>query len=282
MFALDTNLFMFPGPRRLLSGIAHVTGQPIGVLPQVERELIDNQNLAKAEAHRWAGKSKRQGNPVQKTKQAYRSLVHPTVKQWFYQHLLQQPIFERLRIDQEGRERVEEIADSLPTSAFHGASTLADQTLIAEAVYLNVPLLGSRDTNTITHQDVNDWAYTRGYNQPLIRSPSELVLDLCDHQTDLAYQWVMAFNSNRIDLRPPENREAFIKTLKLIGQSGFDEKDQLGFDTLVSRLKGHLDRDEDFDATFQDAIRTLSTIRQKILSSENELHIQVNMTLQNK
>jgi len=95
MFALDTNLFMFPGPRRLLSGIAHVTGQPIGVLPQVERELIDNQNLAKAEAHRWAGKSKRQGNPVQKTKQAYRSLVHPTVKQWFYQHLLQQPIFEQ-------------------------------------------------------------------------------------------------------------------------------------------------------------------------------------------
>jgi len=61
MFALDTNLLMFLGTRRLFMGIAYDTNQQIAILPQVHRELFENFNFAKAEVRRWSRKIQRQG-----------------------------------------------------------------------------------------------------------------------------------------------------------------------------------------------------------------------------
>jgi len=278
-FAVDTNLLMFPATRRLLSGIAYATNETIGILPQVNRELIGNKNLAKAEGYRWKRKLKSEGMVSVKTEAAYGTMVQETVKRWFDEHLTKQSIFEILEIAESCRDEIEQIADSLPSNAFHGASTEGDQMLIAEAVYLNIPLLGSRDTNTMTHSEVNRWARQRGYNRDLIYSPSELVDELSHQQIEDVYQWAIAFNSNRTDLHSVQNEEAFMRTLAHIGRAGFGEKlEKTGFENLVSRLKGQMKTD-DFDVTFERAMDRFGTIREKVIGIEEELVTSVNREL---
>ncbi len=49
-------------------------------------------------------------------------------------------------------EDVESLADVLPDEAFVGLDTQGDRRLIAESIILDIPLLGSKDTNTVIHE----------------------------------------------------------------------------------------------------------------------------------
>ncbi len=279
MFALDTNLLIFQGPRRLLTGIALATNTSIVVLPQVQQELIEHRNIATAEVRRWARKFRQQGisNDERNT---YIQALNPSIRDWFETQVLNNPPFVSHALDQEATFQVESLAEGIPIEAFNGPNTLADRLVIAQAVYFDVELLGSHDTRTIVHDDVNTWAYAKGYNRPLIRSPSELVFDLSENDLHTAYQWMMAFNSNRTDLPSDENNIEFLRTLNTVGRSGFDERNHLGLNTLIAKLKSHLECDESFQATFEEALQIYGGTREKVLSLENGLMKQVNTVLE--
>ncbi len=270
MFALDTNLLMYPGPRRLLSGIALDTDQSVGVLPVVQQEMVDNRKIAIAETRRWKNKIRRASVTSIIDEDLVIEMIQPVVKDWFQNVFLQARPYIPLLIDDRDSHQVDRVAFSIPRSAFHGLRTEADRRMIGEAVYLNVPLFGSHDTTSITHKEINDWAHTKGYNAPLIRSPSELIFDLCENDIHTAYQWVMAFNSNRDDLTHVDNKIAFLNTLNAVGRSGFDEE-HMGLNTLISKLKARLDIDETFQDTFEQAIQKHIKIRRQVMEIEHAL-----------
>jgi len=269
MFALDTNLLMFPGTRRLFMGIAHDTNQQIAILPQVHRELFENFNFAKAEVRRWSKKIQRQGL-VYKQSNAHRSAAQYGIREWLNERFYTDPHVTPLTMSEEDMVAAKDIAEALPNEAFSGVDTHADRQLIGEAIVLNIQLLGSKESSTIIHDELNRWAYHRGYNQKLIYSPSEIVMALCEDDMEIACQWVIAFNMNETDLSERDAAQEFVKTIETVGKMGFNEKlDPVR--TLQSKLKVHLERHTNFYETYTLAMRYHRTSRNKVIENEYAL-----------
>ena len=278
-FALDTNLLMFPSTRRLFTGVAHALNRQIVVLPQVHCELTENRNIAKAEIRRWSRKLKKEGAHYQKS-DAYIAAIQPMVRDWVENEFLKDSHITTRSIDQSDRSIVEDIEDSLPNIAFSGIDTAADRRLIAEAIFLDVELLGSKDSRTVVHSELNDWGFRKGYNRPLIYSPSEVLLELCGQDIETACGWVMAFNMNETDLSTFGIREEFHKLVHLVSGMGFDEVELLPpLHTFAAKLKVHLETCEHLDDAFKQSLHAHGRIRHKILQREYSLTAKVNEQL---
>ena len=108
MFALDTNLLVFPAPRRLLSGVAYATEHSIAVLPQVRRELIENERLAQAEVRRWANKMQAQYHvTIKETDRTYIQAVSSSIREWFEHDFFDHTPFVHVSFDQEAQGHID-------------------------------------------------------------------------------------------------------------------------------------------------------------------------------
>jgi len=173
-------------------------------------------------------------------------------------------------------EDVESLADVLPDEAFVGLDTQGDRRLIAESIILDIPLLGSRDTNTVIHETLNRWGAAKGYNNKLIHLPSETVFELCDRDIQTACEWVIAFTMNDLEIPKHNLESAFLQTLEVVRTMGLDEGRHLGFDTLVAQCKSYLNRCVNFSRDVQAALDHYGDIRTQVRTIEFELTNLVN------
>ncbi len=252
------------------------TQQQLVVLPQVKSEVINNKNLARAETHRLRRHLQSNHNiDIPKNSRSHINMLQPTVSQWFEQEFMAQDAVVSMEAN---RDDVHAIIDILPTEGFAGLSIQSDQQMIAEAVALNIPLLGSKDSNTIIHEDINTWAKQRGYNKNLIYSPSQTIHELCEQDIRTSCKWAIAFTMNNTELPDTALREEFLKTIEAVRSMGFDEQTlkAAGMDTFAARLRSYVNLDTAFSETVHEAIEEYGEIRHTVRSLEFALTEHVN------
>ncbi len=284
VFALDTNLLVYPTARQFLSGVALELGEVIAILPEVYREITDGGHLALAEAHRFNRRMRIRGADLsdEEKNEALKILQAP-VRAWIDSVLLNSPPFISIPSDENVKQGTRTIVDTMPTEAFSGTihrdTPAGDRQIVAEAVYFGIDILGSNNLDTVDHQELNTWAKKRGWNRDLIQTPSQLVLALASDNIATAYQWAMAFGMHKISSRPLQNQQEFSKTLNVLSRAGFQENRLDAFERLVFKLKAHMRNDKSFEPSLKAALEQMKSSRRKVIELEITLNDHVNTAL---
>ncbi len=283
-FALDTNLLRYPTARRLLHGIALETGMRIFVLPEVHREIFDRQGIARSEIGRWQRKERKQkGTFLESTE--VNSAIEAAALSWYSDLINSDNVFALLP-DSQSISGWHRIAESIPEEVFKSGLARdpleGDPLIIAQAVHFNVDLLSSNNLQTIEHDACNRWLLQKGWNHPLIHTPSETISTLANGDVDVAYTWFMAHATNRAHESDDDNRQEFANALGILSRGGFRttdtrrEEDSDAFRTIVYRIARRFESDEHFGARFKKALIEHRCHREVAITIEIQLNERVN------
>ncbi len=293
-FALDTNLLRNPTPRRFLHGIALETERRVVVLPEVRNELVgDHHQLAIAEFERWERRAKRQGINSSSLKRRILDTVRPVTIDWYKDTLLHPAsVFDEALLDDMGKTQVNDIIRGFPPEVFTDDTTVftdsGDPVIVAQAIQLGIELLGSNNLSTISHEKLNAWLARKGMNRPLIYTPSEIVNELADQNTETVYQWVMAHAMNHIYEDESDNKKEFRRALDVLAASGFRRTDKRkresepSFKTIVFEVSNYFKKDHNFTKVLRETLIEKRQVRERALSLEIDLNNQINAAIFNE
>ena len=290
-FAIDTNLFVFPAPRRLLHGIALETGKNIFLLPEVHREIAERKRIRSAEVFRWRRRQRWQkldaGGPVEKMERI-RDAIGKASLDW-YEEELSRPdgVFRRVQTtDREVRD-VARIGEALPKRIFKGwvddHLLAGDPLIVAEAIFHKIDLLSTNNLTSIDHDQLNAWLRSKGgWNHDLIHTPSQTIQEICQDDIQRVYQHFIAHGTIRVSAREHENRTEFVRALNALSRAGFGDGDDGAhesdaFKRVVYRVDAEFRFDRHFAARFQEAIA--SPHREPAIESERRLNSLVNVAV---
>ena len=284
-FAIDTNLFLFPTARRLLHGIALETGMNIYIVPEVDHEILGRENLRRTELRRWTQRQKRLGES-HAAGVDIRSAIGEAASAW-YESLFTCPesVFVRLEMSDSEEQIAHEVTEAMPKKIFRGfvrnEELRGDPLVIAQALVLNVDLLGTENLNTIDHDALNAWVRERtGRNHDLLHTASETALALCQDDVARAYKYCLTHGTWRISENEDENRSEFIRTLNVLTSAGFGQRRRDKTDTfrnLVYKVEGEFLFDTEFPSNFREALD--SSHRELPMRVERELNTLVNQSV---
>ncbi len=288
-FALDTNLFRNPTPRRFLHGIAVETGETIIVLPEVKKELLkEDGHLASAEYDRY---ERRVAQPLEKERVI--DCLLAAVREWYAHLIMHANHIEEYPSSRPANEAVSKILRSFPPELFKQDVTSYEQDgdpkIVAQAIHFNVELLGSNNLRTISHRKLNMWLQkTKGWNNDLISTPSETINRLAQEDTQTVYRWIMAHAMNRVSNDVRDNRKEYKKALNILQAAGFREEEvQEGeqeknaqpndvFQTIVFEVNNFFQKDRHFQEVLRETLLESKEHIEHVLEFEFALNKTVN------
>lgn len=285
-FAVDTNLLIYPTSRRLLHGIALETGSEIALLPEVVKEVIERRHLADAEMSRWERRraTRLRSLPVLQ-RDAIEEAISRAALEW-WADISNRPPFRILKTDRSGNRHMRDIAGSIPATVFaeprQRDELAGDPMVVAQAIYFDVDLLSSNNLNTMAREELNSWLVKKGWNRPLIHSASDTIKALAGGNIDIAYTWIMAHGMKQMFDTEELNRDEFRKTLAILGDAGFREKNKKTdtFNTIVFDVRRLFECDDRFHEKLIQCAKAHAQSRSAAIESELLLNRKVNEALE--
>ncbi len=287
-FAVDTNLLVYPTSRRLLHGVALECQEQLVILPEVEKELMERDNLLDAEVSRWG---RRNGTPFRKLKEteqvALRKSLNKAINIW-WNEFKKNPIIEVPQWTERDVIDSSHIAESIPSHVFNEKKPTnlgaGDRLIVSQAIHCDVELIGSNNLRTIDHLGLNRWLIDHGWNRKLIHNASDALEALeHTHQKDV-YEWIIAHGMKNVYEDEQMSRDEFSKTLKVLASAGFRESfknttsvaNDETFRTIIFNVRNQFDDDPKFIERVRDVIIRDRENREKALKSELRLSELVN------
>lgn len=181
--ALDSNLLAFQRPRIIMRGVAETLGLRLIILPEVQDEA--RRNLVRANGEWAGGKAEGLAGATDEFVFDAITLAEKAAGAWFDQDILNNSNNYEVITPKGGTEvEARRIARLIPDGYLSANPKImaGDPLIIGQAIAYGASLLSTNNLNTISHEDVNDWASKCGHtpHRALIRSPDETLRDLCE------------------------------------------------------------------------------------------------------